>query len=1157
MKFSEIIEHAKALLQRQGRLTYRSLKREFDLEDEALEDLKFELIEGQELAVDKDGKMLVWVGERQEQGEGSKAHKAKNTEEEKNKAPQPTAAPRSLLPASRADGERRQLTVMFIDLVGSTTLSQQLDPEDYHARVVAYQAACQQIIARYEGHTAQYLGDGVLVYFGYPTAHEDDAVRAVRSGLEIVTAVSQLAYTPPLQVRIGIHTGPVVVGEIGVGEHTERLALGETPNIAARIQGQAEPETVVLSATTRRLVAGLFECEELGSHTLKALPSPVSLYRVVRESEAQSRFEVAVQAGLTPLVGRDEELALLRRRWAQAQDGEGQVVLLSGEPGIGKSRLVQEFKTAVTQTGATRIEFRCSPYHRNSAFYPIIDHLQRLLQFQREEALQDKLAKLQQKLQAYRFPQADTLPLLAALLLLPHPEGSPPLTLSPQQQKQKTQQALVAWLIEEAEKAVVYCAWEDLHWVDPSTLEFLTLLLAQVPTARLLTLLTFRPEFIPPWGPRSHISQLMLSRLGRSHVEVMVETVSAGKALPPEVLRQIVTKTDGVPLFVEELTKMVLESGLLREEEGRYVGMHASTPIPPLAIPSTLQDSLMARLDRLATTREIAQLGAVLGREFSYDLIHAVSPLDEETLRHGLRQLVDTELIYQRGLPPQATYLFKHALVQDTAYQSLLKSKRQQYHHQIARVFEARFPDTIEIQPELIAHHYTEAGLIEQAIPYWRQSGQRAAQRSANTEAISHLTKGLELLAALADTPERSRQELALRTTLGPALIATKGNAAPEVEQTYARAVELGRQIGDSAQHFPVLFGLRSVHLVRGEVQTAHELGEQLLRLTEASQDLGFLLEARIALGNTAYIRGELALARAQFEHALELYDPEQHRSHAFTYGLDPGVFSLGRMAWTLWGLGYPDQALQRGRDMLALARKISHSFSSALAGLLAAVIHFYRREPHAALQQTEATIALCTEHKFANLLGQMMSLQGLALLEQGLHQEGIAKVRQGLVACQATGAVLFRLFFLAPMIDSCCKAAQTAEGETVLAEALATVAKTGERYNEAELYRLKGELTLQSQATQGQSEDTNLRLLSYDPQGEAEASFLKAIEIARSQQAKSWELRATMSLARLWQQQGKKPEAHQLLSEVYNWFTEGFDTKDLQEAKTVLEELS
>jgi class 3 adenylate cyclase len=688
----------------------------------------------------------------------------------------PAAVPSRPTPA---EAERRQLTVMFIDLVGSTTLSQQLDPEDYHARVVIYQDACRQVIARYDGHIAQYLGDGVLAYFGYPTAHEEDAARAVRSGLEIVTAVSQLAYTPPLQVRIGIHTGPVVVGEIGAGERTERLALGETPNLAARVQGVAEPDTVVMSEATQRLVHGLFECQDLGTQTLKGISTPVSVYRVIGESTAQSRFEVAVGAGLTPLVGREEELGLLQRRWTQAKAGAGQVVLLSGEPGIGKSRLVQELKEQLAHEGVIRIEFRCSPYHQNSALYPLIDHLQRLLRFAHEDTPAAKLEKLQHTLSHYRFPQADTFPLLAALLSLPHPEGHPPLTVSSQKQKEKTQAALVAWLVEEAERQPVYNTWEDVHWADPSTLEVLTLFLDQVPTTQLLALLTFRPEFPPPWGNRSHLSQLTLSRLERSQVEAMVERVTDGKALPPEVVQQIVAKTDGVPLFVEELTKTVVESGLLTTVQDHY---ELRGPLPPLAIPSTLQDSLRARLDRLAPVKEIAQMGAVLGREFSYELLHAVSSLDEATLQHGLRHLVKAELVYQRGLLPQAHYLFKHALIQDTAYQSLLKSTRQQLHQQVAQVLAERFIETVEAQPELLAHHYTEAGFIEQALPYWQQAGERANQRSAYVEAVAHLTKGLELLTALPDTPKHTQQELTLQLALGAALFGGKGYAAIPVK---------------------------------------------------------------------------------------------------------------------------------------------------------------------------------------------------------------------------------------------------------------------------------------------------------------------------------------------------------------------------------------
>ncbi|MBI3756738.1 MAG: AAA family ATPase, partial [Deltaproteobacteria bacterium] len=839
MTFDEVLTQVRELLQSKSRVAYRALKRRFELDDEYLEDLKAELIDAEQVAHDEDGKVLVWTGSTtvassQLSVPSSSQSLAPQTADSELQTSQ-SLPPNTQPPA----GERRQLTVQFIDLVGSTTLSAQLDPEELRTVIQAYRETCASVIRHFEGYLAKYIGDGLLVYFGYPQAHEDDAQRAVRAGLGIVAELPQLnvrlqstigAHSgAPLQVRIGIHTGLVVAGEMGVDDQPEPLAIvGETPNIAARLQEKAAPNSVVISPATYRLVIGLFACQDLGPQTLKGISTPMSVYRVVGEGAAHSRFEVAVRAGLTPLVGRDLEIGLLRERWAQAKEGAGQVVLLSGEAGIGKSRLVQELKEQVIAAGTTRIEFRCSPYHQNSAFYPIIEHLQRLLHFAPQETPQARLTKLQQALAAYRFPQADMLPLVAALLSLPHPEGMPPLTLSPQKQKQKTQEALVAWIIEEAERAVVYCAWEDLHWVDPSTLEVLTLFLEQIPTRRVFSVLTFRPDFTPLWNPRSYLTQLALSRLGQPHVEAMVEQVTGGKALPEEVLQQIVAKTDGVPLFVEELTKMVLESGLLIEADSHY---ELRGPLPPLAIPSTLQDSLMARLDRLSTVREIAQLGATIGREFSYELLQAVSLLDEGTLQHGLKQLVEAELVYQRGLVPQAHYLFKHALIQDTAYQALLKSTRQQYHTKIAQVLEERFPETKETQPELLAHHYTEASLLEQAIPYWQQAGQRAAQRSAYVEAVSHLTKGLELLKTLPDIPERTQQELVLQTTLGPVLIAAKGYTVPEVEQAYTRALELCRQIGETPQIFPVLRGLQIFYLIRAEHKTARELGEQLLTL--------------------------------------------------------------------------------------------------------------------------------------------------------------------------------------------------------------------------------------------------------------------------------------------------------------------------------------
>ena len=846
----------------------------------------------------------------------------------------------------------------------------QLDPEELRQVVQAYQATCAKVIARFEGHIAQYLGDGLLVYFGYPLAHEDDAQRAVRAGLGIIEAMGQLhpSLGPErevhLAVRLGIHTGLVVVGDVGGGARQEQLALGETPNVAARLQGLAAPNTLVISAATFQLLGGFFACQPLGTPLLKGLAQPLAVYRVLYESMARSRLEAASSTGWTPLVGREQEIGVLLERWAQVKDGLGQVVLLSGEAGIGKSRLVQVLTEQVAaEPRAWLTPCQCSPYHQHTALYPLIDLLERVvLRFDREESPQQKVGKLEGFLVQYGLPLAEAVPLFAALLSLPLPADYAPVTVSPEQQKQQTLHALLTILLRIAAQQPVLFVMEDLHWVDPSTLELLSLLVDQGPTARILTLFTFRPDFSPPWTGRAHLTQLTVNRLPRRQAVEVIRQVAHGKVLPPEVVEQIVAKTDGVPLFVEELTKMVLESGLLQEQDERYA---LTGPLHPLAIPATLHDSLMARLDRLAAVKALAQLGATLGREFSYALLRAVAPWEEGIVHQGLHQLVAAEFLYQRGVPPQATYTFKHALIQDVAYQSLLRSTRQQYHQRIAQALEAQFPETVATQPELVAQHYTAAGCTEQAMLYWQRAGQHASDRSAHLEAISHLTTGIELLKTLPETPEHTQQALTLHIALGAALQMAKGQAAPEVEHAYTQAHALCQQVGETPELVPVLFGLWRFYVVRPQLHTARELGETLLRLAQRADDPALAVIAHYALGVTWFCLGALPAARQHLEEGIARYTPDQRRAPVFRMGQDPGVGCRAYAALTLWLLGYPEQALARLHEALALAHELSHPYSLASARCWAAYVYQFRRDVPAVHEQAEAAVALSTEQGF------------------------------------------------------------------------------------------------------------------------------------------------------------------------------------------------
>jgi class 3 adenylate cyclase/predicted ATPase len=1143
MDFYAILDQVIALLQQRRRVSYRALKVQFKLDDESLEALKDELIEVHHLARDQDGSMLVWTGEASTTPEPTIVQSPQQEvrrEDQRTPVEAPPAEPRS------PEAERRQLTVMFCDLVDSTKLSSQLDPEDLREVVRAYQQVGSEIITRFDGHIAQLLGDGLLVYFGYPQAHEDDAHRAVRTGLGILHAMgdlnTRLQQTKGIQlaIRVGIHTGLVVVGEMGGQGRQEKLALGEVPNIASRIQGLAEPNTLMISTDTYRLTQGYFECQAFGAQALRGVAEPVHVYRVLQGSGARGRLDVAVTRGLTPLVGRESEVTLLQERWAQAKSGQGQVVLLTGDPGIGKSRLVQVLKDHVANEPHVRWECRSAEYSQNTALFPLVDLFQRIFQFETGDTPDEKFGKLEQMLRQYRLPLEESVQLFAPLFSLPIPEDHyPALNLSPQRMRQRTLEALVAILLEQAEHQPMLFIVEDLHWTDPTTLEWLNLLIDQTPTASMLVLLTCRPHFQPAWHHRSYITEMTLNHLSHAQVERIITGMTNGKTFPAEMLQQISAKTDGVPLFVEEMTKAILESGQLKAVDGHY---ELTGSLSTFAIPTTLQDSLMARLDKLMTGKVIAQLGATIGRQFAYDLLSTVSQLDAATLQHELGRLVEAEIVYQRGVPPQSTYVFKHALIQDAAYESLLKSTRQQYHQRIAQVLESQFPETTETQPELVAHHCMEAGLTNQSVTYWYKAAQHAVERSAHVEAISHLRTGLALLQTLPETQERTQREVDMLIALGASLLATKGSGAPEVEQTYSRARQLCELLEDPQQLFPVLRGLWNYYLLRAELQTVQALGEQLLALAQQqAQDSAMLVAAHRALGTTLFWLGAVASAQTHFARGIVLYDAQQHRTSAVLHGEVAGVICHIHAAWALWYLGYPDQGLARSQEALLLAQQSAHPFSLSFVLSYIAQFHQFRREVRFTQEHAEAAISLATDQGFPQWKGVGALQRGWSLTHQGQVRDGVEQLTQGLRAYRATGAELARPYYLALLAEAHSIIGQSEAGLAVLTEALTLVDKTEERWYEPELHRLKGELLLQQNS---------------DNQAEAENCFQQAISIAHSQQAKSLELRATTSLARLWQQ-GKRQEAYDLLAPIYGWFTEGFDTADLKEAKALLDELA
>jgi class 3 adenylate cyclase/predicted ATPase len=1038
--------------------------------------------------------------------------------------------------------ERRQLSVMFCDLIGSTALSSRLDPEELSAVIRGYQASVAATIARFAGFIARYVGDGVLIYFGWPEAHEANAERAVRAALAVIDAIAEApVLTEALQVRIGIATGLVVVGEpIGTGEARQQTAIGETPNLAARLQNLAGPNSIVIDAVTCQQIGGLFDLRNLGMIALKGLPDPVPAWEVLGEAAVESRFE-ALHAGImTPLVGREEELDLLYRRWGRAKDGQGQVVLISGEPGIGKSRLTAALDERLRDEPRIRLRYFCSPHHRDSTLYPFIAQLERAASFEREDAVKARLDKLESLLVQSGEVRVESVALLAELLGLAGEGRFPPLPPDPQRRRDMTLAALLGEFERLAQQQPILLIFEDAHWADSTSIELLDRAVERVARLPVLLIVTFRPEFLPPWTGLAHVASLSLSRLAQREAAMLVAGIIGGNSLPHVILDRIVERTDGIPLFIEELTKDLIEGGLLRNKSNGS----APAELPAaFAIPTNLQDSLMARLDRLNAAKRVAQLAAIIGREFSYELLQAVAPVSEDELRRALRQLVEAGLIFQRGDAPRARYMFKHALIQDAAYQSLLRAQRREQHRRIAEILEQRYPETAETRPELIAHHYTEAGLAEASIIYWRRAGERAVKQAANLEAVNHLRRGLKLLDASPTRGTQAEEELLILIALGPALMSTMTTSAPEIRQVYGRAQQLARDTDKIPDLFATIWGSYYVELASENVPSARSLTDELFSIARSQDDPGLLLQAHHAAWPLELIFGDLNIAHEHLEAGLNLYRQETHGQQALLYGgHDPAVCGYTLDALTLQILGYPDRALTQLEKGLALARGLAHPPSLIHALWMGAEMRFVRRDPVNTASLVAEYIPLVADYGASAGASNARMLRGWAMVMAGDRDAGLIELRDGLDLWRGTGAKLWAPCRLGRVITAFLAAGEIEAGIGLLSDAFQAVETGGERWYEAELHRLKGELLLRS---------------SIDAQAEVEACFQLASEIAHAQGARLFQLRAAVALSRLQCGSEERKRRKTLLGSVYDSFVEGFDTPELKEARTLLNELA
>ena len=1059
----------------------------------------------------------------------------------------PVAAPAPPAPRSANAAERRQITVMFCDLVGSTALSTQLDPEDLREVIAAYHKCATDVVTGFGGYVAKYMGDGVLVYFGYPEAHEADAENAVRAGLALVDAIAQLfPPSPPPQagadkvgghqVRIGIATGLVVVGElVGLGEAQERNVVGETPNLAARLQSVAAPNAVVIAATTRRLAGELFDYETIEPAQLKGFQELVSAWRVLRERSIASRFEALRAAGLTPLVGRQEEMELLLRRWQQIKTGEGRVVLLSGEAGIGKSRLTTALEEQLKQEAYTCLHYFCQPHHQGSALQPIVAQLQHVAGFAANDTQSIKRTKLDALVAQEEEKGVTVADLFAELLGLAGTDTAQ--TADPQSRRRRLLSALIEQLEALARHGPVLMLFEDAHWADPTSIELLTLAIERLASLSILLVITFRPDYQPPWAGHSHVTMLTLNRLSQRERETLVDHLTGGKTLPPGLLDQIVARTDGVPLFVEELTKALLESDQLHEAGDHYV---LDRPAQALAIPTTLQDSLMARVDRLGSAREVLQIGAAIGREFSYEVLAAVAGLPDAVLQDALIRLTEAELLFIRGTPPNAVYSFKHALVQDTAYSAMLRAKRQHLHAAIALVLEKRFPEIVNATPEVIAQQFEWAGQTEKAIHYWHRAGDRDLRRFAMKESLAHYESALRLVLAMPESKDRDGLELAIRLGLGVAQLIALGPTAKQPIQNYERALALSQSLPERGrERFLATWGVWFHETMSGRTTAAFRHSDELLAVARELDEPSLLLEAFHSRAPMALRAGDMSGMREAAREVIRLYDRERHRDHAYYFGgHDARVCAESFYAIGLWGEGLLDQAQRMADQCVADARDLGHTFSLAHGLNMTCITRVLLNDVDACQRVTDELYPIAERNKFPWPLAAAQFNRGWLLCKNKDFEAGIALM---LKASGHTSSEVLKPMLLTLIAEQQLVADRHDEALATLQRGLEHSKLVFNQFYASEIPRIRGEILLAQ---------------SRDNAAAAEQAFREAAALAAKQSCRPLELRAATSLARLLAKKGRRDQAREALAPVYTGFTEGFGYPDLQAAKALLAEL-